>query len=91
MELELTICKASDVVELVRARDADNVPFSIVISLESPGDDTEHRAPRLIKEIGPEWADRQIIAIVDPDNQAEDRSAASALCGNAHAGGTGTY
>jgi hypothetical protein len=61
LELELTICRASEVVELVRARDRDNIPFSIVFSLEGPGDATEDRAPRLIKEIGPEWAGRQII------------------------------
>jgi hypothetical protein len=54
LTLEFTICRASDVVELVRARDRDSIPFSIVISPEGPGDDTEDRAPRLIKEIGPE-------------------------------------
>ena len=59
MDLELTICKAPDVAELVRARDRDNIPFSIVISLEGPGED--FRAPRLMREVGPHWAERQII------------------------------
>ena len=59
MELELSICKASDVAELVRARDRDNIPFSIVISLEGPGD--HFRAPRLKREIGAYWAERQVI------------------------------
>jgi hypothetical protein len=59
LELELSICKASDVAELVRARDRDNIPFSIVISLEGPGDD--FRAPRLKREIGAYWAERQVI------------------------------
>lgn len=59
MELELTICRASDVAELVRAHDRDNIPFSVVISLESPGD--EGRAPRLINEVGSQWAERQLI------------------------------
>jgi hypothetical protein len=51
VELELTICKASGVAELVKRRDRDNIPFSIVISLEGRGDDV--RAPRLIRETGP--------------------------------------
>jgi predicted protein tyrosine phosphatase len=59
VDLELTICKASDVAELVRAHDRDNIPFSIVISLEGPGED--FRAPRLIREIGPHWAERQVV------------------------------
>lgn len=59
LELELAICRASDVAELVRAHDRDNIPFSVVISLESPGD--EGRAPRLINEVGSQWAERQLI------------------------------
>jgi hypothetical protein len=59
VDLELTICKASAAAELVRAHDRDNIPFSIVISLEGPGED--FRAPRLIREIGPHWAERQVV------------------------------
>ena len=61
MELQLTICKASEVVDLVKARDRDNIPFAIVISIEGPADGPQGRAPRLATEIGLEWTDRQII------------------------------
>ena len=61
MQLELTICKASEVVDLVKTRDKDNVPFTIVISLESPADGPQGRAPRLASAIGAEWLDRQVI------------------------------
>jgi predicted protein tyrosine phosphatase len=60
MELELTICKASEVVDLVNARDKDNLPFAIVISIESPADGPQ-RAPRLASAIGATWIDRQVI------------------------------
>jgi predicted protein tyrosine phosphatase/predicted negative regulator of RcsB-dependent stress response len=61
MELELTICKASEVVDLVKARDRDNLPFAIVISMEGPADGPQGRAPRLASEIGTEWTERQVI------------------------------
>jgi tetratricopeptide (TPR) repeat protein len=61
MQLELTICKASEVVDLVKARDKDNLPFTIVISIEGPADGPQGRAPRLATAIGAEWLDRQII------------------------------
>jgi predicted protein tyrosine phosphatase len=60
MELELTICKASEVVDLVKAHHKDNLPFAIVISIESPADGPQ-RAPRLASAIGAEWIDRQVI------------------------------
>ena len=61
MQLELTICKASEVVDLVKAHDKDNLPFTIVISIGSPADGSQGRAPRLASVIGAEWTDRQII------------------------------
>jgi hypothetical protein len=61
VELELTICDASEVVDLVKTRARDNVPFALVISLEGPADGVQGRAPRLAKEIGAEWTDRQVI------------------------------
>ena len=61
MQLELTICKASEVVDLVKTRDQDHLPFTIVISLESPADGPQGRAPRLANEIGAAWTDRQVI------------------------------
>jgi predicted protein tyrosine phosphatase len=65
MELELTICKASEAAELVRSHQRDNTPFAIVISIEHPCDESvsleQGRAPRLAKEVGAEWTDRQII------------------------------
>jgi predicted protein tyrosine phosphatase len=61
MQLELTICKASEVVDLVRSRDKDNLPFTIVISIESPADGPQGRAPRLVSAIGAAWTNRQII------------------------------
>jgi predicted protein tyrosine phosphatase/predicted negative regulator of RcsB-dependent stress response len=61
MQLELTICKASEVVDLVKARDKDNLPFTIVISIEGPADGPQGRAPRLASAIGAEWLDRQVI------------------------------
>ena len=67
MELELTICKATEVLELVRSHQKDNRPFAIVISIEHPCDESvsleQGRAPRLAEEVGAEWADRQIILI----------------------------
>jgi len=61
MQLELTICKASEVVDLVKARENDNLPFTIVISIEGPADGPQGRAPRLASAIGAEWLDRQVI------------------------------
>ena len=65
MELELTICKASEAAELVRSHQSDNTPFAIVISIEHPCDESvsleQGRAPRLAEEVGAEWTDRQII------------------------------
>jgi predicted protein tyrosine phosphatase len=61
LELDLTICDASEVVELVKAHERDNTSFGLVISIEGPADGVEGRAPRLTKEIGPEWTDRQVI------------------------------
>ena len=61
MQLELTICKASEVVDLVRSGDKDNRPFAIVISLEGPADGPQGRAPRLASAIGDAWTDRQVI------------------------------
>ena len=63
MELELTICKASEVLDLVKARERANLPFSVVISIEGPADGVQGRAPRLAKEIGTEWTDRQAILV----------------------------
>jgi predicted protein tyrosine phosphatase len=63
MELELTICKASEVLDLVKARERANLPFSVVISIEGPADGVQGRAPRLAREIGTEWTDRQIILV----------------------------
>jgi len=61
MQLQLTICKASEVVDLVKTRDKNNLPFTIVISIESPADGPQNRAPRLASAIGAEWIDRQVI------------------------------
>src|SRR5713226_2192871 len=65
MELDLAICKASEVVDLVKSHQRDNLPFAIVISIEHPCDESvsleQGRAPRLAIEIGTEWAHRQII------------------------------
>ncbi len=61
MQLELTICKASEVVDLVRSHDKDNLPFTVVISIEGPADGPQGRAPRLASAIGAEWIDRQVI------------------------------
>jgi predicted protein tyrosine phosphatase len=65
MEIDLTICKASEVVELVKGHERDHLPFAVVISIEHPCDESvsaQHgRAPRLAQEIGAHWADRQII------------------------------
>jgi predicted protein tyrosine phosphatase len=65
MELHLTICKASEVVDLVQAGERGDQPYAIVISIEHPCDESvsvEHgRAPRLAREIGEHWTDRQLI------------------------------
>jgi len=63
MELELTICKASEVLDLVKSRERANIPFSVVISIEGPADGLQGRAPRLAQEIGTEWIDRQVILV----------------------------
>jgi predicted protein tyrosine phosphatase len=61
MQLELTICKASEVVDLVKTHDKNNLPFTIVVSIEGPADGPQGRAPRLASVIGAEWLDRQVI------------------------------
>lgn len=64
MRLNLTICRADEVVNRIRTA-RDDPPFHAVISLEHPCDETltpkEGRAPRLDKELGAGWKDRQLI------------------------------
>ena len=49
MELELTICKASEVAELVRTHDRDNILFKAMATMgEYPGADSWQR--RLLGE-----------------------------------------
>lgn len=55
MELDSTICKASEVVGLVKADESDDTPYALVISIEHPCDKTvsleQGRAPRLVIEV----------------------------------------
>jgi len=60
MELESTVCAAAKVLELVKVREGQNIPFGLVLSMESPADPAQDRAPRLASAIGPQWADRQV-------------------------------
>ncbi|MGB9151607.1 MAG: hypothetical protein WCD70_00795 [Alphaproteobacteria bacterium] len=65
MNLDLTICRADEVVGLVNSRALSGLPYDAVISLEHPGAERltaeEGRAPRLADEIGTFWQDRQLI------------------------------
>lgn len=65
MELELTICRASEVVELINAHDKQGTPFSFVISIEHPCAENvsteDGRAPRLVRDVDAKWAERQVI------------------------------
>ena len=61
MRLDLSICASSDVIDCVRAHDTDDKPFGVVISIEGLGEGAEGKAPQLQKELGAQWADRQLI------------------------------
>jgi predicted protein tyrosine phosphatase len=67
MDFNPSICKASEVVALVKRREREGRPFHAVISIEHPGAATktaeEGRAPRLAEEIGPKWRERQLILV----------------------------
>src|SRR5215469_6154228 len=63
MRLELSICASSDVVDCVRANDMEDRPFGLVISIEGLGEGDEGKAPRLEKEVGAQWTDRQLTLV----------------------------
>jgi hypothetical protein len=64
MGLELTVCAAAEVLELVKVREGQNTPFGLVLSIESPADPVQDRASRLASAIGPQWADRQVFSVL---------------------------
>ncbi len=59
----ITICKAVEVVEKIRAAEQAGRPYSAVISIEHPGADTPERgrAPRLEEHFDPTWRKKQLI------------------------------
>jgi len=65
MTLNLTICKASEVENIINRHEEIGKPFHAVISIEHPCDESvtleNGRAPRLVHAIGPQWAERQLI------------------------------
>lgn len=67
MKLNATICKATEVVDLVRAAEECGKPFHAVISVEHPCDEAttleDGRAPRLAQILGDTWSSRQLILV----------------------------
>ena len=49
--------------DCVRAHDIEDRPFGLVISIEGLGEGNEGKAPRLEKEVGAQWTDRQLILV----------------------------
>ena len=80
VKFELTICRASEVVALVKERELKGNPFSAVISIEHPCNESvsaeKGRAPRLEQEIGAAWRKRQLILTCwDIEESLEDTPA----------------
>src|ERR1700735_1741264 len=63
--LHLSICRADEVIGLIKQAEQSGIPFDAVISIEHPGaetlDLTQGRAPRLAEDIDDRWRDRQLI------------------------------
>jgi predicted protein tyrosine phosphatase len=67
MNLLLTICRADEVMDLVRDAEQSGSPYDAVISIEHPGAASltakQGRAPRLAEEIGEKWRNKQLILV----------------------------